>query len=180
VWQNLTINDSSGDPSVGNENYTLLNSRIRSREGARVSGNNITLDGNYIEVSGTGSDHGDGVQAYCTLGSQQDNLTNIIIRNTRIVMLPGANNAGIFFADHCGADLTLENVCVDGDGSPNGAIWLPAVSGDIGVKNLTARHVRVKASNANRGFSLDPDPSLVNIIEWTDVAWEDGTPIPKP
>src|SRR4051812_1182483 len=88
------------------------------------------------------TDHADGIQCY---GPQ--NADNITIRDTYIKMLPGANNAGIFFANYCDADLTLENVKVDGDGSPNGAIWLPCTATDKGVRRLTARNVEVSNTN---------------------------------
>jgi hypothetical protein len=126
TWRNLTIVDTSGEPAVGWGNYQLIDSRIRSREGPRVGDDNILIDGCYIEVSGTGDDHGDGIQAYVGPTTQQYNIKNIVIRNTKVVMMPGMNNAGIFFADRSGAELTLENVYVDGDGAPMGRSGCPA------------------------------------------------------
>ena len=89
-------------------------------------------------------------------------MKNIIIRNTKVICKGGALNAGIFFADHAGADLTLDSVYVDGGASPNGAIWLANARGDAGCKSLIARHVRVKSDGVygQRGFRLDPTPSL--------------------
>ena len=179
-WKDLTVIDTSGDPSFGYGNYNLINTRIRSREGPRISDSNILIDGCYIEVAGSGDDHADGIQGYG--GRSQQNCKNIIIRNTKIVLAGDALNAGIFIADHCGAELTLENVYVDGGRSPNGAIWLPCSPGDIGCKSLIARHVRVASAGmyGPRGLRLDPNPSLCNIIEWTDVCWSDGTPTRRP
>lgn len=180
TWRGLTVIDQSGNPSFGYRNYSLLNTRIRSREGPRVSGDNILIDGCYIEVAGFGDDHADGIQAYG--GSTQGDMKNIVIRNTKVMCTGGALNAGIFFADHAGANLTLESVYVDGGASPNGAIWLANASGDVGCKSVIARHVRVKSNGiyGPRGFRLDPIPSLCNIIEWTDVCWDDSTPIARP
>ena len=180
TWRDLTVIDQSGNPSFGYGNYSLLNTRIRSREGPRVSGNNILIEWCYIEVAGLGDDHADGIQAYG--GSTQGEMKNIIIRNTKVICKGGALNAGIFFADHAGADLTLDSVYVDGGASPNGAIWLANARGDAGCKSLIARHVRVKSDGVygQRGFRLDPTPSFCNIIEWTDVCWDDGTPIARP
>ena len=36
TWQNLTINDQSGNPTVGYGNYKLINCRMRTREGPRL------------------------------------------------------------------------------------------------------------------------------------------------
>jgi len=187
TWQNLTVNDQSGNPSFGYENYKLLNTRIMTREGPRISGGNITIDGCYIQVAGVRGDHADGIQAY-NGGGVQGEFKNIVISNTKIICTGSILNAGIFFADHSGANLTLENVYVDGTNAPNGAIWLANVAGDVGCKSLTARHVRVKnvttGQFAGRYFRVGPTPGLCNIIEWRDVAIDDGTPngvpIPKP
>src|SRR4051812_15118705 len=129
VIANVTIVDTSGEPAVEGTRYTLRDSRVRAREGPRIAGSNTTIEGSYIEIAGSGDDHGDGIQCYT---GERVNTVNIVIRNTHVKMLPGANNAGIFFADYCLADLTLENVKVDGDGSPNGAIWLPCSGVDQG------------------------------------------------
>ena len=179
TWRNLTIVDTSGEPAVGWGNYQLIDSRIRSREGPRVGGDNILIDGCYIECTGVGPDHADGIQAYVGSGGQYT-TKNIVIRNTKIVMTPGSNNAGIFFADGAGAELTLENVYVDGDGAPNGAIWLPNTASDLGCRSLIARNVVVTNTNGRQGLSLDPRPDRCDIIEWTNVRWADGTPIPRP
>jgi len=178
TWQNLTVEDESGDALCGSANYELLNTRYRGREGPRVSGSNVLIDGCYIEVHGTGDDHADGIQGY--KGGSQGNAKNIVIRNTKVVMTTGALNCGIFFADMLGADLTLENVYVDGANAPNGAIWLPCAPTDKGVLSLIARNVMVKNSNGRQGLSLAPNPRLCNIIEWTGVRWGDGTPIRRP
>jgi hypothetical protein len=182
TWRDLTVIDMSGNPSFGYANYNLLNSRIRTREGPRVSGSNILIDGCYIEVVGVVGDHADGIQAYG--GSSQANMKSIVIRNTKVVLTGSGLNAGIFFADHSGAELTLENVYVDGRGSPNGAIWLANVVGDVGCRSLIARNVVVAADSSGtfsgRYFRVGPTAGLCNIIEWTNVRRDDGTPIAKP
>jgi hypothetical protein len=184
VWSNKTVIDNSGNPGFGYGNYTLKDCRYRGREGPRVSGSNITIDGCYIEIQAVSGDHGDGIQGYG--GGSQGHASNIVIKNTKIVFTgSGGSNAGIFMADHIGCDpLTLDGVYVDGSGTPNGAIWLANVNGDIGCFNLIARNVMCKADTsgtfANRFFRLDPTPSLCHVIEWTNVRRWDGVPIPNP
>lgn len=178
VVANVSIVDTSGEPVVIGTRYTLSNSRVRGREGPRIAGSNTTIDGSYIEVSGASGDHGDGIQCYT---GARTNTDNIVIRNTFVKMLPGVNNAGIFFADYCLADLTLENVKVDGDGSPNGAIWLPCAGTDKGVRRLTARNVEVSNTNGRQLLDISPGTgSCVDIVEWTNVHTPDGTQVPRP
>ena len=176
VWQNLTINDGSGQASFGYGNYSLLNTRIRSREGPRISGSNILIEDTYIEVAGVNDDHGDGIQAYHSTSGANTNFKNVVVRRTKIVLTGGALNAGIFLADRSGVDLTLEDVYVDGGPAPNGALFFAnsADGTDRGCNSLTLRHVRVKPSVRFEGLDT------CNIIEWTDVAYENGTPIPSP
>lgn len=174
TWSNLTVNDQSGQPSFGYGNYTLLNSRMRTREGPRISGSNILIEDTYIEVAGVGSDHGDGIQAYANTTGPNVNYRNVVLRRVNVVLTGGALNAGIFLADHSGVDLTMDTVHVDGDGAPNGALFFANVGTDLGCHSLTLRHVRVKPSVRFEGLET------CQIIEWTDVAYDNGTPIPHP
>jgi hypothetical protein len=177
VLANVTIVDTSGDPVVGGTGYTLRNSRVKGREGPRIDSSNTTIDGSYIEVAGSGADHADGIQCYA--GGK--GIGTVVIRNTYVKMLPGSgNNAGVFFADFCAADLTLENVKVDGDGASNGAIWLPCNGADKGVRRLTARNVEVSNTNGRQLLSLAPSPGGCEIAEWTNVHKPDGTQVPRP
>jgi len=180
VVAKVTIVDTSGEPVVIGSNYTLRDSRVKGREGPRIAGSNTTIEGSYIEVAGSGDDHGDGIQCYT---GRRTPIDNIVIRNTYVKMLQGSNNAGIFFADACLADLTLENVKVDGDGSSNGAIWLPCSSllEGRGVRRLTARNVEVSNTNGRQLLDISPGPKgCVEIVEWTNVHKPDGTRIPLP
>ena len=178
VIANVTIVDTSGEPVVVGTRYTLRDSRVRGREGPRIAGSNTTIEGSYIEVAGSGDDHGDGIQCYT---GQRTNTANIVIRNTHVKMLPGTNNAGIFFADYCLADFTLENVKVDGDGSPNGAIWLPCNGADKGVRRLSARNVEVSNTNGRQLIEIWPGSrSCAEIVEWTNVHRPDGSQVSRP
>lgn len=184
VVENVTIVDQSGEPAVLGSNYTLRNSRIRAREGVRVSGSPITVDGTYIEVSGVSPDHADGIQCFYGWKSVGG---KVVVRNTFVKVTPAGsgdytpNNGGIFFADYCAADLTLENVKVDGDGASNGAIWLPCNGNDKGVSRLTARNVEVSTTNNRQLLSIAPGSgSCVEIVEWTNVHRPDGTQVPRP
>jgi hypothetical protein len=176
TWQNLSVNDQSGQASFGYGNYTLKNSRIRSREGPRISGSNILIEDTYIEVAGVGDDHGDGIQAYASTSGANSNFKNVVVRRTKVVLTGGALNAGIFLADRSGVDLTLQDVFVDGGPAPNGALFFAnsANGSDKGCNSLRLNHVRVKPSVRFEGLSS------CNILEWTDVAYENGTPIPRP
>lgn len=182
TWQNLSVaNDNSGQVTFGYGNYNLLNSRMRTREGPRISGSNILIQDSYIEVASMDPDHGDGIQAYHCFTGQANctntNFTNVVVRRTTVVLKgTSALNAGIFLADHSGVDLTLDTVFVDGGAAPNGALFF-ANSGvnnsDKGCNSLTLRHVRVKPK-------VRFETNGCNILEWTDVAYENGTPIPRP
>lgn len=174
TWRDLSVNDQSGQPSFGYGNYTLLNSRMRTREGPRISGSNILIEDTYIEVAGVGSDHGDGIQAYANTSGPNVNYRNVVLRRVNVVLTGGALNTGIFLADHSGVDLTMDTVRVDGDGAPNGALFFANVGTDLGCHSLTLRHVRVRPSVRFEGLAT------CNIIEWLDVAYTDGTPIPHP
>src|SRR5690349_15097719 len=68
--------------------------RIDSREGVRLGGDgNIVINNSYIETTGTGADHADGIQAYSPGSSG-----NLTITNTSIVSHNSAANAGLFIA----------------------------------------------------------------------------------
>jgi hypothetical protein len=176
TWQNLTVNDTSGQPSFGYGNYSLLNTRLRSREGPRISGSNILIQDTYIEVSGSGDDHGDGIQAYGSTSGSNYNFRNVVVKRTKVVLSGSALNAGIFLADRAGVDLTLDTVFIDGGPAPNGALFFAnsADGSDKGCNSLVMRHVRVKPSVRFEGLDS------CNIVEWTDVAYENGVVIPRP
>ena len=59
-------NLTTGDAVVGGTgSFTLDHIRIDAREGVRIGGSgDITISNSYIETTGQGADHADGIQAY--------------------------------------------------------------------------------------------------------------------
>lgn len=108
---NKSITDSGDIASiVGEGSFTLDQVRINSREGVRIGGDgNIVINDSYIETTGIGSDHADGIQAYSP-GSNG----NLTITNSTIVSHNTAANAGLFIADNYGGSVTLNNVVFEG------------------------------------------------------------------
>jgi hypothetical protein len=172
--QDFEIVTTSGEPVVGCQNFTARRFRARGREGIRFCGSNVLAEDFYLEITGSGSDHADGVQAYG--GGGQTNMKNLVLRRGNII-LRGASNAGIFMADGAGAELTLESVRVDAAGAPNGALFIANVSGDHGCVSLKFNDVLVSPSVRFVGLGSGGG---CNIIEWTNVRYFDGRPVPRP
>ena len=63
---NKSITDSGNMASVvGEGSFTVNQVRIDSREGVRLGGDgDIVINNSYIETTGAGADHADGIQAY--------------------------------------------------------------------------------------------------------------------
>ncbi|MCA1453688.1 hypothetical protein I6F35_10745 [Bradyrhizobium sp. BRP22] len=108
---NASITDSGSIASVvGSGSFSLDQVRINSREGVRIGGDgDITISNSYIETTGQGSDHADGIQAYDPGGSG-----NVTITNTTIVSHNTAANAGFFVADDYSGSFTFNNVVFEG------------------------------------------------------------------
>ena len=106
-----SITDTGNIASVvGQGSFTVDQVRIDSREGVRLGGDgNIVINNSYIETTGTGADHADGIQAYSPGSSG-----NLTITNTSIVSHNSAANAGLFIADNYGGSVTLNNVVFQG------------------------------------------------------------------
>ena len=76
----------------------------------RIGGSgDITISNSYIETTGQGSDHADGIQAYAP-GS----TGNVTITNTMIVSHNTAATAGMFIADGYSGTFTFDNVVFQG------------------------------------------------------------------
>ncbi|MDR6306434.1 hypothetical protein GGQ85_004166 [Nitrobacter vulgaris] len=108
---NKSITDSGNMASVvGEGSFTVNQVRINSREGVRLGGDgDIVINNSYIETTGTGADHADGIQAYSPGSSG-----NLTITNSSIVSHNTAANAGLFIADNYGGSVTLNNVVFQG------------------------------------------------------------------
>jgi hypothetical protein len=108
---NKSITDSGDIASIlGEGSFTLDQVRINSREGVRIGGDgNIVINNSYIETTGVGADHADGIQAYSPGSSG-----NLTITNSTIVSHTSAANAGLFIADNYGGSVTLNNVVFEG------------------------------------------------------------------
>lgn len=130
---NKTITDTGQTASIVTRgSATIKNVRIKSREGVRVGGSGtVTIDGSYIETTGSGDDHADGIQAY----SPGDRGT-LKITNSSIVSHNTAATAGLFIADNWTGTIDLDNVVVQG--GPFGVRIHPDVGGDntIRFKNV--------------------------------------------
>lgn len=108
---NKSITDSGDMASiVGVGSFTLEQVRINSREGVRIGGDgNVVINQSYIETTGVGADHADGIQAYSPGSSG-----NLTITNSTIVSHNSSANAGLFIADNYGGSVTLNNVVFQG------------------------------------------------------------------
>jgi hypothetical protein len=108
---NKSITDTGGIASVvGDGSFTLDDVRINSREGVRIGGSgDINISNSYIETTGQGDDHADGIQAYDPGGTG-----NVTITNTTIVSHNTAANAGFFVADDYAGTFTFDNVVFEG------------------------------------------------------------------
>jgi len=106
-----SITDTGSTASiVGQGSFTLDHVRINSREGVRIGGDgDMVINNSYIETTGVGSDHADGIQAYSPGSSG-----NLTITNTTIVSHNNAATAGLFIADNYGGTVTLNNVVFEG------------------------------------------------------------------
>ena len=104
-------NLTNGDAVVGGTgSFTLDHIRIDAREGVRIGGSgDITISNSYIETTGQGSDHADGIQAYAP-GS----TGNVTVTNTMIVSHSTAATAGMFIADGYSGTFTFDNVVFQG------------------------------------------------------------------
>lgn len=130
---NKSITDTGSTASIVTGNgATITNCRVNSREAVRIGGGgSFLIDGCYIETTGTGADHADGIQAYSP-GSRGV----LKITNTTIKSHTSAATAGLFIADNWTGTIDLENVVVWG--GPYGVRIHPDTGGDniVRLKNV--------------------------------------------
>lgn len=154
---NLSIAEQSGEPSVTcSGSCTLDHIRISSREGYRCASGNQNLSWMWIEATGTGDDHADGIQCYSP-GS-----TGVLSVKNTTIKVTGAMNAAYFAADNWNGSHVLENVLLWGG---NYAFFVP---GD-GGSSLSLKNVYVVEGSTRYGdFRMD----IVNGKRPTIVKWE--------
>lgn len=125
---NRSITDTGSTASVvGLGSFSIDDVRINSEEGVRIGGGgNINISNSYIETTGVGADHADGIQAYAPGSSG-----NVTLTNTAIVSHNTAATAGMFVADSYSGTFTLNNVMFEG--GPYGLRFASDGPGDINV-----------------------------------------------
>jgi hypothetical protein len=168
VNQDFSIVTTSGEPAVGCSDFTARRFRVQAREGIRLCGDNVLAEDFFLDISGSGADHADGVQAY-----GENGMSNIVLRRGNIIVR-GAANTGVFLADNSSVDLTMEHVRVDGTGVPNGALFFANVPRDKGCNSLRFNDVVVIGGYRFEGLSS------CTVYEWTNVRDGNGNPIPNP
>ena len=86
---------------------TISTVRIQSREGVRIAGDGslVTIDRTFMDITGVGADHADGIQAYSPGGHGSFTVTNSTIK-----MGTTAVNCGVFVADNYIGRFTFDNV----------------------------------------------------------------------
>jgi len=154
---NLSIAEQSGEPSIiCNGSCTLDRIRISSREGYRCVSGNQNLSWMWIEATGTGDDHADGIQCYSP-GS-----TGVLTVKNTTIKVSGAMNAAYFAADNWNGSHVLENVLLWGG---NYAFFVP---GD-GGSSLSLTNVYIMEGSTRYGaFRMD----IVNGKRPTITKWE--------
>jgi hypothetical protein len=178
TFEDFEIRDDSGEPLIQRYGYTCRRFKLYGREGIRIAGANITCEDFYMEIAGSGDDHGDGIQGYTGGGASP----NVVFRRGKLIMKPGSNNCGLFCADDCQTGLICEDFEIDDQaGCPNGAIWFPNRPGDTGLTEIGYRRVNFKG--VNRGVAgIDVSGSGAvrpKILFWEDV-YCNGSKVARP
>ncbi|MCA6107152.1 Ig-like domain-containing protein [Bradyrhizobium cenepequi] len=155
-----SVTDMSGEAAVGGAgSFTLDHVRIDAREGVRIGGGgDITISNSYIETTGQGSDHADGIQAYAP-GS----TGNVTIKNSTIVSHNTAATAGMFIADDYSGTFTFDNVVFQG--GPYG-LRIAADSDDIYV---SMKDVYFVGPFGYDDFLLQQVNAKIHITQWENV-----------
>lgn len=175
---NLSIVEQSGEPTITcNGSCTLDHIRLTSREGYRCVSGNQNLLWMWIEATGTGTDHADGIQCY-----SPGSTGTLTVKNTTI-KVSGEMNAAYFSADNWQGSHVLENVLLWGG---NYAFFVPGDGGStISLKNVYI----MEGSTRYGAFRMD----VVNgrrpaITKWENVRYVSmqngklvmGAAIPQP
>lgn len=172
---NLSIPVDGPQASVHGGCFTLNTSRIRSREGVRAAGGDITLNWVYVEADARNfeGDHADGLQCYGP-GSHGD----ITVNNSTFRAYNNNATAGYFSADNWHGIHRFNNVLFWG--GPYGL----RLNFDGGEGVYMNNVYFVKGSFRNSAFLID-EP----ILQWNNVRYVSfdangnlvmGDPIPHP
>ena len=157
----LSIVESSGEPTITcTGSCSLTRVRVQSREGVRCVSGTISLTWVYIEVTGVGSDHADGLQCYAP-GS----TGTVTVKNSTFKMA-GATTAGYFSADDWRGSHVFENVLFEGG---NHGLRIPADGGSsVSLRNVYF----VRGSFRYGPFLFDTiNGRHINIAQWENVRW---------
>jgi hypothetical protein len=174
---NLSIAEQSGEPSIiCNGSCTLARIRIQSREGYRCVSGSQNLSWMWIEATGIGSDHADGIQCYSP-GSGG----TLTVKNTTI-KVSGEMNAAYFAADDWNGSHVLENVLLWGGQS---CFFVP---GD-GGSSVSLTNVYIMQNSCRTPFRYDTvNGRRATIVKWENVRYVSiqngqlvmGASIPRP
>ncbi|MCK1667866.1 hypothetical protein [Bradyrhizobium sp. 153] len=157
----LSIVENSGEPTITCDgSCSLTRVRIQSREGIRCISGNINLSWVYIEATGIGNDHADGLQCYAP-GS----TGTVKVKNSTFKMA-GATTAGYWSSDNWQGSHILENVLFEGG---NHGLRIPADGGSsVSLKNVYF----VRGSFRYGAFLFDVVKGRrINIARWENVRW---------
>jgi hypothetical protein len=168
--ERFDIITSQGEQALGCRRFTARFFRIEAREGVRVCAGDVLLEDFYLRITGSGSDHADGIQHYVgspgtTLRDRNGNAGYQLIARRGVIEINGACTAGLFAAD-----------------GSRGRIWLEDVKF---ITNTGCRGLRVEqdgggpVSCVRCVFSNSP---IVNtsIDVWENNTMLNGTPVGRP
>ncbi len=177
TFEDFEIRDDSGNWLLGDRNLTARRFKLYGREGIRIAGPNLVCEDFYMEIAGSGDDHGDGIQGYSGGGS----TPGTIFRRGKLVMKKGANNCGLFCADDVQTGLILEDFEIDDQaGCPHGAIWFPNRPNDMGLVEVGYRRCNFKGvTHMPAGIDYSGGGTRPKILFWEDV-WCNGSEVARP
>jgi hypothetical protein len=160
---NISTTDTGNTASVvGTGSFNMDTVRINSEEGVRIGGSGtVNINNSYIETTGIGSDHADGIQAYAPGGTG-----NVTITNSAIVSHDNAATAGMFIADNYAGTFTFDNVMFEG--GPYGLRIASDGPGDIYVAMKDVYFVGPFEYDA---LLFQQTGAKIHITEWDNVRY---------
>jgi hypothetical protein len=182
TFEDFEINDQSGSALLGHKNFTARRFKLYGREGIRIAGANITCEDFWMEIAGSGDDHGDGIQAYTGPPPNNPPSPNVVFRRGKLIMKRGSNNCGLFCADNAQTGLILEDFEIeDQAGCPHGAIWFPNRPNDTGLFEIGYRRCNFKGvTHMPAGIDYSGNGAVKpKILFWEDV-WCNGSEVARP
>ncbi|MGY4594585.1 hypothetical protein ACVWXL_002331 [Bradyrhizobium sp. GM22.5] len=160
---NKSITDTGNTASVvGTGSFSMDDVRINSEEGVRIGGSGtVNINNSYIETTGIGSDHADGIQAYAPGGTG-----DVTITNSAIVSHNTAATAGMFVADNYSGTFTFDNVMFEG--GPYGLRFASDGPGDI---NVAMKDVYFVGPFEYGPLLFQQTGAKIHITEWDNVRY---------